>query len=223
MKNLLIRCCRGMATFWFFAVSLVICVGFLAIGLYRFKLGGELSNSPTDWSVFGSYVGGVLGPLVSFVTLLAVLKTVYLQRELLDSQREELERMNKIQSDTFLAQKAQSQSVADDAARNRVSNYQDTVLKLIEQQVQILQRSVDLKNAEDHMVASNRSEDWDRRDRAANQIKARGREALTTIDKLSELSVEVAMFEYRSVTEIRNITNSRLQLILPWFSGLPKK
>ncbi|MEK6352090.1 MAG: hypothetical protein V4796_02205 [Burkholderia cenocepacia] len=53
---------------------------FLAVVAYwvRFSLflDQELSTSSTAWSEFGSYVGGVLGPLLTFFTLIFMVKTL---------------------------------------------------------------------------------------------------------------------------------------------------
>jgi hypothetical protein len=43
--------------------------------------GFPLSTSTGDWSNFGSYIGGVAGPILSFITLFFVLKTLKLQNE----------------------------------------------------------------------------------------------------------------------------------------------
>jgi hypothetical protein len=54
------------------------------IGAYVW-LGGfvALSHRTTDWANFGSYVGGVAGPMLSFLALVAVVWTLRLQYKLL--------------------------------------------------------------------------------------------------------------------------------------------
>ncbi|PRN02183.1 hypothetical protein A0O30_23530 [Pseudomonas sp. LLC-1] len=218
MKGLAEKLMRKILSFWFFAISLVFCVGAFAIGLYRFKMSGELSIVPSDWATFGSYVGGVLGPLVSFVTLIAVIKTVYLQRDLLESQRSELKRMVKLQNDTFVAQKSQSESLAAEALRSMVAKYQDTILRLIDQQLSIQQRVVDLMDLEEQKTASNRDLSWEARTKAEKNITERRVKALKIVDGLSKLSMEVAIAEYGSVSELRELVENKLSETLPWLS-----
>lgn len=220
MKNWAGKIIRGVLSFWFFAISLVLLIGTVAIGFYRFKMSGELSVVPNDWAVFGSYVGGVLGPLISFVTLLAVLKTVYLQRDLLESQRSELKRMVRLQDDTFVAQKAQAESLAADALRSMVATYQDTILKLIDQQLSIQQRVVDLMDMEEQKVASNKNLSWAARESAENNISNRRAKALKIVDGLSKVSMEVAMHEFANIPQLRQFTVQRMTDILPWLKDL---
>ncbi|MBK5437966.1 hypothetical protein JFV30_14390 [Pseudomonas sp. TH32] len=80
---------KVVLSLWF-TLSLIACFGvYTALSVYRQEFSGGYSSKSADWSAFGSYMGGVLGPLVSFLTLVAVVRTVYLQRELLSAQREE--------------------------------------------------------------------------------------------------------------------------------------
>ncbi|RDS78950.1 hypothetical protein DWU98_20245 [Dyella monticola] len=77
-----------MAVIIFALLGLVIVAG--TIGAY-FWLGGfasSLSHQTTDLANFGSYVGGVAGPLLSFLALVAVVWTVRLQYELLERDRQ---------------------------------------------------------------------------------------------------------------------------------------
>ena len=63
----------------------------LAVAVYVFTFGPNsgFSLSPTDgaWSNFGSYIGGVLGPVFSFLAFAGVLLTVWLQAQQLDESR----------------------------------------------------------------------------------------------------------------------------------------
>lgn len=71
----------------FALLGLVILAG--TIGAYLW-LGGfaVLSHQTMDWANFGSYVGGVAGPMLSFLALIAVVWTLRLQYELLQRDRE---------------------------------------------------------------------------------------------------------------------------------------
>lgn len=67
---------------WLFSVILFFTAIFfvlLVFFLYRLVFNGDLSKSGPTWGEFGSYFGGVLSPLFSFMALIAVLVTILIQ------------------------------------------------------------------------------------------------------------------------------------------------
>lgn len=102
------------------AAALLLVLGLvfalIAVGAYSSTFGPQsgysLAKSDGAWSIFGSYVGDVLGPLFSFLAFVGVLLTVWLQAKQLDTMRsqanhEEVQRVvSNISSniDTLLAQ-----------------------------------------------------------------------------------------------------------------------
>ena len=105
---------------------------FFASYYYWETFGSQRSSNSSDWSAFGSYFGGVFGPLISFCTLLAVLKTVYLQRELLDEQKDEFRAMNSMQSKSIAAQLEQLNLAKVESLQSEVQSYQTSQINLIE-------------------------------------------------------------------------------------------
>jgi hypothetical protein len=70
-------------------------LGFLILGATMsvyFRIfggaGSRLSTNSVEWANFGTYVGGVAGPLLSYLALVAVIWTVRLQYDLLQRDRE---------------------------------------------------------------------------------------------------------------------------------------
>jgi uncharacterized membrane protein len=191
-------------SFWFLCCFSVFLSFVVAVVLYRMVFSGELSVESNDWGNFGGYIGGVFGPLISFVTLLAVLKTVYLQRELLNAQRQEFERMNVLQQKTFDAQLKQIKSSSDDSRELQVSASRDTAIKVIEQQILMHQRVFDRKN--EHIMKNKETlgRSVGGPDRAMYQKLLRER-ALEKdfIDGLVALSIKIATTEYVSVGGVR--------------------
>jgi hypothetical protein len=53
------------------------------IALY-FGHGAVVPRSPEEWASFGTYVGGIDGPLLSFLALIAVVRTLHVQRAMLE-------------------------------------------------------------------------------------------------------------------------------------------
>lgn len=214
---------HALKFFWFFSSASIVVSFVIAICAYRLKFGGALSDNSSDWSNFGSYMGGIFGPLVSFVTLLAVLKTVYLQRELLDAQREEFDRMNAVQQQTFEAQLNQNSSIAEDAKRKRVSEFQDTVLQLLNQQISLQQEIIESIEKYEAKIHSNSALHDYQKTNAMLRTASEKAKVLNIVKELSQLSVAVAMFEYNSVAQIRRIVVEKLDGVLPWFSELPEE
>jgi hypothetical protein len=65
----------------YFIAGLVVLAG--TVALY-FGHGGVSPHTSADWANFGTYLGGIAGPLLSFVALIAVVRTMHLQRAALE-------------------------------------------------------------------------------------------------------------------------------------------
>lgn len=61
-------------------------------GLYAWQFQGGLSGTQEVWGQFGDYLGGVLNPMLGFLTLLALLVTITLQSRELRLSTEELKK-----------------------------------------------------------------------------------------------------------------------------------
>lgn len=73
-----------------FAIATCVLLMLVVLGIYRF-IGGfnTISEETAKWNDFGVYFGGVLGPVLSALTLAAVVYTLVLQmRQLAASQKE---------------------------------------------------------------------------------------------------------------------------------------
>lgn len=72
-----------MAMIVFAVLGILVLVGTIGTYLWIGGFGPTLATNSVDWANFGSYVGGVAGPLLSFLALMAVVWTVRLQYDLL--------------------------------------------------------------------------------------------------------------------------------------------
>lgn len=61
-------------------VFIVLVIG-IYVAQFYFRLGYELSEKPSDWVDFSSFVGGLITPILSFLTLLLLLHSLTLQNE----------------------------------------------------------------------------------------------------------------------------------------------
>ncbi|MGP0851770.1 hypothetical protein ACJ8PZ_18555 [Serratia sp. CY83950] len=62
-------------------ILIIIIISILPISLYFYKFHSGLSSNPTDWASFGSYIGGILGPIFSGLSLLVLSITFYHSKE----------------------------------------------------------------------------------------------------------------------------------------------
>jgi hypothetical protein len=186
----------------------------VAIYIYRYKFGGSLSGQSSDWSNFGSYIGGIFGPLVSFITLLAVLKTVYLQRELLDTQKIEFEQMQSNQMKAFDAQQDQIKSAAEQAATDTIEKARLAVLRMIDRYIQLVEKKQDrttdgLGRIGDWVTAGSNHATLEQ----AQGLAKNNEELRAIILKLIGLSEIISLTDYKSVSEMRRFYELQISKI----------
>lgn len=136
---------KAVDLFSILLVAVVVVAVVSAVAVYRSAFGAGLSLNPDRWSAFGSYVGGVFGPLISFLTLLAILKTIGLQRDLLETQRSEFETMQALQVKAVEAQLSQIKSSEVDAARRLIEETRINALQALDRYMDGLRSEYDHK------------------------------------------------------------------------------
>jgi len=73
---------------WIFGVAVLIIV--VVSSVYFIKFNDGFSDKPEVWGTFGDFIGGTLNPILSFLSLIALLLTIVLQQKELESSRKEL-------------------------------------------------------------------------------------------------------------------------------------
>ncbi len=58
----------------------------VALLFYFCSVGGHLSSEPSAWGAFGAYFGGVVAPAISFLSVIALVTSIRLQRNALEMQ-----------------------------------------------------------------------------------------------------------------------------------------
>ncbi|EPB0879091.1 putative phage abortive infection protein [Yersinia enterocolitica] len=71
---------------FFYGAGFII---FLSLLFYLLKFHDSLSNNHTKWGEFGSYLGGVTGPLVSIMAFIGLLKSISLTKKQFEIQSQE--------------------------------------------------------------------------------------------------------------------------------------
>lgn len=71
---------------FFYGAGFVI---FLSLVLYLWEFNSGLSNNHTKWGEFGSYFGGITGPLISVMAFIGLLKSISLTKSQFEIQSQE--------------------------------------------------------------------------------------------------------------------------------------
>jgi hypothetical protein len=90
-----------------FVVSTAVLVATLLLYFVALSLGFVTEASHARWGTFGDFVGGLLGPLLGFLSLIALLLTIVLQNRELEETRKELKQSREAHEGQLEALKAQ--------------------------------------------------------------------------------------------------------------------
>lgn len=65
----------------------ILAAAFLALvwAIYYANFGGGLSKDPGNWGVFGDFTGGVLNPLLNFITIYLLIKSLNFQEDQIET------------------------------------------------------------------------------------------------------------------------------------------
>ncbi|MCE0907262.1 hypothetical protein LU676_31525 [Pseudomonas alloputida] len=181
--------------------------------LYRHHFTGGFSSDSGEWSDFGGYFGGVLGPIVSVLTLITVFKTVLLQREMIQ-----------IQDQTFKSQSAQAESLARDAEQARLDARKSVIMSIIDRILTSISKDME-SNAQMNFQAIRTIEGMTDVAEvialAASTLKLQKQfEVLSdNRNKLELLLFNISMKKYTSIEELDREFSERIRLIRPDLGG----
>lgn len=115
---------------WIFGIATGL-IG-LVLTFYFMEFNNGFSNESSDWGTFGDFIGGTLNPILSFLSLTALLLTIVLQSKELESTRKELERSASAQEKTEIALNKQSETQAKQQFENTFFSLLDQHNKALE-------------------------------------------------------------------------------------------
>ncbi len=73
-----------MVTRGWFIIVVVLVLLFSPVVLYVSKFGGDLSQDHSRWAEFGSAIGGIYAQILGFITLVVLIRQLYLQKQMND-------------------------------------------------------------------------------------------------------------------------------------------
>jgi len=188
---------------------LYVSVFLLILGLsasvlfYTNTFSGEISYSSADWAALGSFFGGVFAPAISFVTLVAIIITIRIQKRLLDTQVDEFSKLYRLQVETINVQEKQLDSVKASYEYEKIASYKQTILSVISQQIDLHQKIIDRCTTSagsmlEKKIAQSNIDLGNKLEEALNQKE----EYEEKLNELVMISISIAVSKYQSIQEV---------------------
>lgn len=93
----------------------------------------RVGTDPSYWGAFGDFVGGILNPIFGVFTLFGLVITVWLQKEILDVQKQEL-------ADTRAELKKSAEALHVQNKTMLVQNFEGTFFQMLRRQSELLEK-----------------------------------------------------------------------------------
>jgi hypothetical protein len=194
--------------------STLVVAGAIYLSIFRYGL----STDPNNWSAFGSFFGGIFSPLVAGVTLVALLKTIVVQREMIDSQREEYREVEAQQFKAFAEQQGQTELSRKALHATRVGDYKRGIMQMLEQQINYQHSSANLHrerlNTAMEMLGPLSLVEGTKENLASLESLKKCTEGMNDGERnaknISLLAMKVALQEFASVEEVKNYISSSI-------------
>lgn len=103
------------------AIALLFLLG--ASIIYYVNFSGNLSDQHDRWGTFGDFMGGTLNPLLSFLSLIALLLTIILQNQELVETRNEIKLTREAQEKSEIALSEQSETLIKNLDITKLDNF----------------------------------------------------------------------------------------------------
>jgi hypothetical protein len=162
----------------------------VVVGFYLSVFNTGLSHKSGNWSDAGSFFGGLIGPCISLITLIALLRTIDLQLE---------------QSAHFVA----------DGVSARLAEYKTTQLQMLDQQILMFERMLDRYDLEGQRIFNLPRVEGSTRAADIKQADKNIQETDEQVGKLIKLSVEISLGEFQSIEQLRLKIKKELEAISP--------
>lgn len=176
---------------------------FVAVYFYKSTFSGAISSVSADWSALGSFFGGVFAPVVSFVTLVAIIVTIRLQKKFLETQVTEFSKLHELQVKTLNSQEEQLSSAKSSYEHEKVNSYKQTILSVIAQQIDLHQRIIDrCTSSSEYMLEKKMAQPKIDLGTKLEETLEQKEEYEKRLNKLANLSVSIAVSKYQSTNEI---------------------
>ncbi|MNZ87688.1 hypothetical protein D3C78_1065550 [compost metagenome] len=185
-------------------VFLVIALLAICTILYRYTYSGGISDSSNDWGAVGSFFGGIFSPLIAFATLIAIIITITLQKEIIATQKSEFEKLLELQSNTLSAQREQLDLARDDSKSISLVESKKLYLGLFEQHALIQNSIIEKATNGATFMIEKRTKGFNIEDSAIEENLKRKEAAERCLGSLLSGSTIFAFEEFDSEEKMKN-------------------
>lgn len=183
-------------------LGLIIGLG-VALFVYKVTFPGDLSTKLADWSSVGSFFGGIFAPAVSFVTLVAIIITIRLQKIFLETQVSEFSKIHELQDKTLKSQEEQLLCAKVSSEHEKVNNYKQTLLNVIAQKIDLHQKIIDrCASSSEYMLEKKMAQPKIDLGTKLEETLDQKEEYEKKLNQIVSLSVLIATSKYESVNEL---------------------
>lgn len=127
----------------------------IIFSLYLFRFGYQgFSNDQEVWAQFGDYFGGTLNPIFAFLAFIALLITIKLQNEALQTSKDELKASREELEKSRKAQEEQSKSLQLQNQATKLQMFENTFFELLRQHNDVINKFSNGKFNGDEAISS---------------------------------------------------------------------
>jgi hypothetical protein len=127
----------GTVFLWIIGAVVVFIVGVFMHYYFHFNV--DSNSDQQNWGTFGDYIGGTLNPILSFLSLMALLGTIVLQSKELKLTRKELKQTRQELSRSAKAQKATKEILDKQSETLERQQFESTFFSLLDQHNKMLE------------------------------------------------------------------------------------
>lgn len=194
-------------------VALVVIGMIVSIFAYRSVFDGALSELPADWGNAGGFFGGIFTPIIAFATLVAIVITIQLQKQLLDTQNREFTKLYHLQKETLATQKIELDLIKEQALDQSFSEQKKIYLSLLEQQTDIRRSNME-RASEGAMFMLQKQNEGFTIEKSAIENNVAQKELLEKqVQVLTYVSIGFALQKFSSIAEMDKSITRLFQMV----------
>ncbi|EOX1585387.1 hypothetical protein ACT7TO_003563 [Vibrio cholerae] len=194
-------------------VALVVIGVIVSIFAYRSVFDGALSEFPSDWGDAGGFFGGIFTPIIAFATLVAIVITIQLQKQLLDTQSREFTKLYNLQQETLATQKNELDLIKEQALEQSLREQKKIYLNLIEQQTSIRRSNMEIASEGAMFMLQKQIEGFAIDKSAIDNNLAQKEHFEKQVQVLTYVSIGFALQKFNSITEMDKAITQLFQMV----------
>ncbi len=194
------------------ATSIVLIAYFINFHAYQF------SNQTSDWGNFGSYVNGLLNPILLFLTIIYLSRSLKTQKDAVEKQKEDILTQLNLVTIANENQRHQIKELQKSNEIAQITNHQTELIKYINNAVtSFLEHNLNLDSDWDKI--SKKSHITDSEVKRLEYISKQKTNNFNKILNLNNLALNLILEDFDSVGELKQMFKGRWKDILEKFNN----